>query len=107
VTSASARDLTTCSTTFTQTRMGFGTLAYMAPEQYDNARAVGPQADVFSLGRILYHMLTGRSPSPYQHIDLLPAEFRVLVATATAELPDDRYSSVAEFSRELAGAAPD
>lgn len=53
---------------------------------------------MFSLGRILYDMLTGRSPAPYQHLDLLPAEFRDVVAVATAELPGDRYSSVAEFS---------
>jgi eukaryotic-like serine/threonine-protein kinase len=100
------RDLTTGSTTFTQTHVGFGTFAYMAPEQYDNAHEVGPEADVFSLGRILYHMLTGRSPAPYQHLDLLPAEFRDLVAVATAELPSDRFASVAEFSRELTRAAP-
>lgn len=96
------RDVAAGSTTFTQTNAGFGTFAYMAPEQYDNAHVVGPQADVFALGRILYHMLTGKSPAPYQHLDRLPAEYRDFVAIATAESPEDRYPSVREFSHALA-----
>src|SRR6185503_10166248 len=48
------------------TPLGFamGTVGYMSPEQRADARSVGIQADIFSLGRTLYYLLSGMLPYP-------------------------------------------
>ena len=44
----------------TRSGVPMGTPSYMAPEQIADAKSVGPAADVFSLGALLYYMCTGR-----------------------------------------------
>ncbi|MBX2802831.1 MAG: protein kinase [Myxococcales bacterium] len=57
----------------TATGVILGTPLYMAPEQVDDPRRVGPSADVFSLGATLYTLLCGRPPfvgdSPLEVLD--------------------------------------
>jgi hypothetical protein len=46
----------------TQTGVGIGTPAYMGPEQARGETNIGPTADIYSLGIVIYEMLTGRVP---------------------------------------------
>ncbi len=44
--------------------MTLGTPSYMAPEQFEDSRTVDGRSDLYSLGVMLYEMLTGRKPYP-------------------------------------------
>ncbi|WP_206126737.1 protein kinase domain-containing protein [Burkholderia sp. Ac-20379] len=50
------------SSTITTSRTALGALPYMAPEAIDTPRDVGRPADIWSIGAMMYHLMTGETP---------------------------------------------
>ncbi len=105
----------------TETGLSLGTPFYMSPEQATGDRPVDARSDLYSLGCVLYEMLTGEPPyiGPTAQAVVAkllterPRDVRILretvspeleqvVAKALARLPADRYADAAEFAAELA-----
>jgi serine/threonine protein kinase len=95
------RRLMSGSTTITIADGGLGTLQYAAPEQLTNAHSVDERADVFSLGRILFELLSGEQAFPFQDLLKVPARYRQVVMTAMDFNIEQRYQSVSELLREV------
>ncbi len=71
-----------------------GTEAYMAPERLSGIAA--PSNDIYSLGIILYQMLTGKLPE--DEVDtMLPEPFEEVILECTASDPSKRYASAEEL----------
>jgi serine/threonine protein kinase len=70
-----------------------GTIAYMAPERLSGV--VAPSNDIFSLGVILYQMLTGNFPVGQQAPEL-PQPLEYIVRRCIANRPEDRFATADE-----------
>lgn len=66
-----------------------GAPEYKAPEKWDNEASLTTQSDVFSLGVILYEMLTGHTPFKYntREPNSAKAEYELSIAIKTAPVP--------------------
>jgi serine/threonine protein kinase len=105
----------------TRTRTVLGTAGYMAPEQAaGDTPALGPAADVYALGAILYEVLTGRPPFRAETYELtihqvlseepppptqlrpdVPAELEAICLKCLEKEPGQRFASAGALAEDL------
>lgn len=102
---AKKRDLEVAQMSLTRTGTQVGSLHFLAPELYLGSGWESVQSDLYSLGVILYQILTGKLPignfQKVSEIPGIPKKADTFMMRALSAQREDRFSSAKEFEREM------
>lgn len=90
----------------TRSRVTMGTVNYMAPEQHVDAKRVDHRSDLYSVGVIMFEMLTGELPLgryllPNERGMDLPKEVDAILGRSLARTLEQRYSRAEDFLKDV------
>ena len=105
--------------TQTGTGMMMGTPMYMSPEQITETKSVTAQSDIYSLGVVLWQMVTGRKPYDTKTLSNFQLQTKIvsenladtntswdkIIQKATSKDGQDRYKSCQELKQDLSSPA--
>lgn len=94
----------------TRSGIGVGTPDYAAPEQYERSSTVDHRADIYALGVMIYHLLTGQVPrgawKPPSTQSQIDPQWDHIVSHAMQMDPEERYGSATDLRKDVQRITP-
>lgn len=83
-------------TRLTRTGLGMGSLKYMSPEQMNDSKHVDNRTDIYSIGKIIFHCVSGKIDFNVD-CNCLPQGIKYVVSKCLKNNPDERFQSIQDL----------